>query len=964
MKKIYLCLVILISIVSCGETSKYKFETVAGDPLKVRIYTLDNGLKVYLSVNKDRPRVQTYIAVKVGSKNDPAETTGLAHYFEHLMFKGTKMFGTSNYEAEKPLLDKIEQVYEVYRKTGDEDERRKIYAQIDSLSQEAAKYAIPNEYDKLMTAIGAEGTNAFTSYDVTAYTENVPANEVETWAKIQANRFTNPVIRLFHTELEVVYEEYNMSLTRDSRKVFNILLSSLLPHHPYGKQTILGSQEHLKNPSITNIKNYFDTYYVPNNMAICMVGDLDLDQTIEIIDKHFGTLAPKELPTLKTENEQAITEPIVKEVVGLEAENVSFAYRLPGASSSDASVLEFVDYILTNGKAGLIDLNLVQKQKILGGGSGTIILADHSLFQIYGTPKEGQSLDEVRNLLMSQIELLKKGEFDDGLLQAVINNFRLEKYHQQESAEYSAYLMLNSFVNGMEWKDQVKIIDFQSKITKQDVIAFCNKYLNDNYVVVYKRQGMPDDKKIDKPQITAVPSNRENESAFLAEIKSRQTTPVEPVFLDYSKDLEKLKSKNIEVLYKQNTSNPLFYMNYVFEMGNNNDRLLGIAFTYLNYLGTSKHTAEEIKSELYKMACSFSLSASNDRVYVSVSGLNDNFEKTMRLLEERLADALVDVPAWENMVADILKSRADSKANQSTNFSYLVNYGMWGAKSAATNIMSADELKALNPTVLIDKIKSLKNFNHRILYYGPLRKNQLLDILNNNHAVAENLQPVPEPLVFTEQATDENRVYLAHYDAKQIYLSMLSKGAAGFDKSLEPQRQMYNEYFGGGMNSIVFQEMREVRGLAYSARANYSSPAKPSRSYYLQTTIATQTDKLADANSAFLDILNNMPESEKSFNLAKESILSSIRTSRIIREAVLWNYLRAEEFGYNYDSRKDIFEQIQQMKLSDVKNFQEKYIKNRKFTYCILGDTNELDKNVLNGLGKVILLSQEEIFGY
>ncbi|MDR2423876.1 MAG: insulinase family protein [Prevotellaceae bacterium] len=965
MKKIYLFIIILISIVSCSETSKYKFETVAGDPLNVRIYTLDNGLKVYLSVNRDRPRVQTYIAVNVGSKNDPAETTGLAHYFEHLMFKGTTTFGTSNYEAEKPLLDQIEQIYEKYRKTDDEGERKKIYARIDSISQEAAKYAIPNEYDKLMTAIGAEGTNAFTSYDVTAYTENVPANEIETWAKIQANRFTNPVIRLFHTELEVVYEEYNMSLTRDGKKVFDTLLSSLLPHHPYGKQTVLGSQEDLKNPSITNIKKYFDTYYVPNNMAICMAGDLDPEQTVEIIDKYFGELAPKEMPALTTEQEQAITEPIVKEVIGLEAENITIAYRLPGANSSDAAVLEFVDYILTNGKAGLIDLNLVQKQKILNGGSGTAILADHSLFVMYGTPKEGQSLDEVRNLLISQMELLKKGEFDEGLLQAVINNFRLEKYHQQESSEYAAYLMLNSFVNGQEWENQVRIIDFQSKITKKDVIAFCNKYFNDNYAVVYKRQGMPDDKKIDKPQITPIPSNRDSESTFLTEIKTRSTIPLEPVFLDYSKDLSKLKSKNnIEVLYKQNTSNPLFYMDYVFEMGNNHDRQLGIAFSYLNYLGTSKHTAEEIKSDLYKMACSFSLNASNDRVYVSISGLNDNFEKTMLLLEERLADAIVDVAAWENMVADILKSRVDAKTNQSANFSCLVNYGLWGAKSPTTNILSADELKALNPKVLTDKIKSLKNFSHRILYYGPLRKTQLLEILNNNHAVAENLQPVPEPVVFTEQATDENRVYLAHYDAKQIYLSMLSKGAAGFDKNLEPQRQMYNEYFGGGMNSIVFQEMREARGLAYSARANYSSPAKPTRSYYLQTSIATQTDKLADANTAFLDILNNMPESEKAFDLAKESILSSIRTSRIIREAVLWNYLRAEEFGYDYDSRKDLFEKIQPIKLSDVKNFQEKYVKNKKFTYCILGDTNELDKNVLNSLGKVILLTQEEIFGY
>jgi predicted Zn-dependent peptidase len=129
--------------VSCG----YRYESVKGDNSATRIYTLDNGLKVYMSVNKEQPRLQTMIAVRVGSKNDPAETTGLAHYFEHLMFKGTDKFGTQNYEAEKPLLDEIERLFEVYRTTTDEAERKAIYAKIDSVSQEASKYAIPNEYD-------------------------------------------------------------------------------------------------------------------------------------------------------------------------------------------------------------------------------------------------------------------------------------------------------------------------------------------------------------------------------------------------------------------------------------------------------------------------------------------------------------------------------------------------------------------------------------------------------------------------------------------------------------------------------------------------------------------------------------------------------------------------------------------------------------------------------------------------
>ena len=281
--KLKLILAACLMLGMSAQAKDYKYETVEGDLMKSRIYTLDNGLKVYLSVNKEKPRIQTYIAVRTGSKNDPAETTGLAHYLEHLMFKGTKQFGTNNPEAEAPLLAEIEQRYEAYRKLTDLEARKQTYHEIDSVSQVAAKYFIPNEYDKLMAAIGAEGTNAYTSYDVTCYTEDIPSNEIENWAKIQSDRFQNMVIRGFHTELEAVYEEYNISLTADVRKVLSGFLKLLFPNHPYGLQTTIGTQEHLKNPSITNIKNYFKKWYVPNNVAICMAGDFDPDKTIALM---------------------------------------------------------------------------------------------------------------------------------------------------------------------------------------------------------------------------------------------------------------------------------------------------------------------------------------------------------------------------------------------------------------------------------------------------------------------------------------------------------------------------------------------------------------------------------------------------------------------------------------------------------------------------------------------------------
>jgi predicted Zn-dependent peptidase len=968
MKKNYLFpLLMFVAILlagGCTPASKYAYESVPGDPLKTRIYTLDNGLKVYLSVNKDKPRIQTFIGVRVGGKNDPAETTGLAHYFEHLMFKGTKRFGTSDYEAEKPLLDRIEALFETYRQTTGAAERRAIYAEIDSVAQEASRIAIPNEYDKLMSAIGSQGTNAFTSYDVTAYMEDIPANEVDTWAAIQADRFTDPVIRLFHTELETVYEEYNMSLTRDSRRVIDTLFAGLFPHHPYGTQTILGTQEHLKNPSITNIKKYFDLYYVPNNMAICMVGDLDPDQVIATIDNYFGALTPGEVPTLNAGTEQPITSPVVKEVVGLEAENVMLGFRLPGANTHEAATMEFIDYLLTNGKAGLIDLNLVQKQKLLRGGSSSEALADYTLFLLYGTPKEGQTLNEVRDLLLEQVDVLKKGDFDEALLEAVINNFRLERYYEQQEYQYAAQTLLFSFVNGIEWADAVHRIDFQSKITKQNVIAFANKYLNNNYAIVYKRQGVPSDRKIDKPSITPISTNRNNESQYLAGVKQRAVEPIEPVFVDYERDMTHLRiSDKAPLLYTQNTMNPTFSLYYVFEMGNNHDKALGTAFNYLNYLGTSTQTAEKIKSELYRLACSFGVQATDDRVYVYISGLSDNFDKALSILEERLADAVADSDIYENLVADVLKNRADAKTNQGSNFSALRQYAVWGPKSPLTNILTEAELRELDPQALVERTKNLRNTEHTILYYGPLPAREIARKLEAAHALGDRLAPPPTPAPFVEQPTTDNRVLVAHYDAKQLYMSMFHRGGA-FDRTIEADRAMYNEYFGGNMNSIVFQEMREARGLAYSASAGYQSPAKLDRSYYVQTFIATQNDKMNDAIDAFLSILNDMPESENAFAIARDAILTNIRTQRTLREQILWSYISAKEFGYDTDRNRELYERIPAYTLDDVKRFQQQYIKDKPYTYCILGDTKDLDFDALGRLGKVTVLSQEEIFGY
>jgi predicted Zn-dependent peptidase len=440
--------------------------------------------------------------------------------------------------------------------------------------------------------------------------------------------------------------------------------------------------------------------------------------------------------------------------------------------------------------------------------------------------------------------------------------------------------------------------------------------------------------------------------------------PIEPVFIDYNKDLAKLSvQNNIPLLYKKNDLNPLFNLYYVFEMGNNHDKALGAAFKYLDYLGTSTRTAEEIKSEFYKIACQFGVFAADDRVYVYINGLSDNFEKAMDLLEERLADAQADAEIFNTLVFDMMKERADAKLNQQTNFGRLRNYAIWGPKSPLTNILSKTELETLKPDELVNRTKNLKNFEHTILYYGPLSEKKIMELIHQKHLVAEKLMPVPESDTFIQQDVTENSVIMAEYDAKQIYMAMVNKGG-GFDKNIEPVRSLYNEYFGGNMSSIVFQEMREARGLAYSAWAGYQTPQKPNFAYYLTSFIATQNDKMMDAIGAFKEILNDMPESPKAFDIAKENMITTMRTERILREQILWSYLNDTEFGYTTDSRKHIYDNVQNMTLEDVKAFQEKYVKGKPYTYCILGDSKDLDLKSLEEIGKISHLTKEEIFGY
>ncbi|MDD5362858.1 MAG: insulinase family protein [Ignavibacteria bacterium] len=962
-----LLFILMIVLTNISEAQKkYSYQTFKNDPLGTRIYKLDNGLTVYLSINKQEPRIATRIAVKAGSKNDPGDATGLAHYLEHMLFKGTDKFGTKDFEIEGKLINEIIDLYEQHRAATDPDVRKAIYKKIDSVSYLASGYAIPNEYDKMLSSIGATGTNAYTSVEQTVYVNEIPSNQISKWIEIEAERFRQPIMRLFHTELEVVYEEKNRSMDNGFSKAYESLYAELFQKHSYGTQTTIGTVEHLKNPSLKKVIDYFGTYYVPNNMAIIMAGDFDPDLTIKLIDEGFGKLPYKEVPKFVPPAEDKISSPIERTVYSPEAENLFIGYRLNGSASDETDLMNMMTAVLYNGSAGLIDLNIMRQQKALNASSSVSEMKDYSTFVLSGSPREGQSLEELKDLLLSQIELVKKGDFPDWYPEAVTNNYRstLTRIYQNNSSRVSAYV--KSFTTEIPWDKYLGNADRYSKITKADIVNFANKNFGNNYVVVYKKTG--EDKnvqKIVKPEITPVKVNRDSESKFLTNVLSESVSDVQPKFIDYKKEIsESIVKPGINLYSLENSENNLFELSFIYEFGNNADKSMSTALSYLKLIGTSTKTSAEISQEFFKLGCTYNVSQNGDRTVISLSGLNDFFRPALKLLLELIYQSSPDEQAYKNLVNDILKSRANSKLSKNVILRQaLMNYGTYGPSSPFTNILSESELKGMNPKTLTDLIHSLVSYQHTITYYGPFEKAQIEKELYPYYRTKDMPREVPPNKKYEELPTNENKIYFVDYNMKQVEIMFINRSGM-FSLQNIPIIKLYNEYFGSGMSSIVFQDLREAKALAYSVNSNYGIPDRADKYHYLVSYIGTQSDKLGEAMNGFSELLNNIPSSEITFNSAKDGVLKNIQTERITRNDIIRSFLSNKKLGIDYDLRKDIYNNVMNYTLDDVKKFNENYVKGKPYTYLLIGDKKKIDFELLGKYGKVETLTLEQIFGY
>ena len=934
------------------------------DPLNTKEYTLENGLKVFISVNKVEPKIQTLIAVKAGSKFDPSETTGLAHYLEHLMFKGTPTLGTNNWETEKVILNKISDLYEKHKAEKDVNKKKEIYKEIDKLSYEASKFAIPNEYDKIVTSLGAQGTNAYTSTDQTVYINSIPNNEFEKWARLESERFNHLVMRLFHTELETVYEEYNISQDNDGRWAYANLLKGLFSNHPYGTQTTIGEGEHLKNPSMVNIRNYFEKYYVPNNVAICLSGDIDPDKALEVIKKYFGTWKSKSIEPFVSKSLPAINAPIVLENFGKQEEFVYIGFRIPAANNKESLKARLIDQIMANGTAGLIDINLVQKQKMLEAYSFPILMHDHGVYSLYGKPKQGQTLEEVKTLLLEQLEEFKKGNFEDWMLDAAINDVELKKMKEFESNRGRASAFVDAFTNSIEWKDYVAQIEDMRKFTKKDIIDFANTYFKDNnYVISYKRKGEQKNHKVDKPEITPVVMNRDQKSQFFDAVTQMPSDNIDPLFVDFNKEIQTEKiNDRVSFFSIKNNENQLSKFSIIVKAGSDFSPKMAIISKYIKYLGTNKLSAENLQKELFKNGLEINNVLTRDQFVFTVSGLDKNMPKGISYLFDLLNDCKVDALAFDNLKKDILKERENSKMNKGAIFGAAVSYAKYGPVNPTNSNLSNEAISALKAEEIIQEIKNLKQFGFDLFTYSD-------NPLNIRKAIPANELTLKwkdnkNNAVFKVTPKNENKILLYNYKGMAQSQIMLVSDGVPFNLDVLPFAYSYSDYYGSGLSSIVFQELREQKALAYSAYSAYQRPSNLNETFSLVAFIGSQSDKMPTAMKEFKKLLDKMSNVPIQFQNSKESTLKQIASDRIVRDNIFWQYYSNKKLGIDYDYRKNIFEAVKTRTIEQFEQEFSKLVSNKKFTTVLMGDKSMMNLDQIKEFGEIEEINTQQIFGY
>ena len=931
------------------------------DPLNARLFELDNGMRVYLTANPESPRFYAQVSTRAGGKNDPATNTGLAHYLEHLLFKGTSRLGTVDAAAEKVHIERIAELYDLHYEAAPGD-RAAIYEQINAESALAAQYAIPNELDKIYKELGATGVNAYTSNEETTYLVDLPANRLEQWAVLEAERFSDPVMRLFITELEVVYEEKNRSLDNGDRLIGEALAAQLYKVHPYGQQTILGSTEHLRTPRISTIREFFDRYYVPNNMVIVASGDIDIDASIEVIAREFNRLERGPDVVQPTWDDPPPSGRELVEVTYPGEEAVHVAFRAPAHSHEDAPAMEVLDALLSNGTAGLIGLNLVGAQKIREGGSYLGLQSDYGDMTLYATPNPGQPLEEVEQLLLSQLDLLKQGQFEEWLLDAIKSDQEKREKQRREGNGGRVGPLRESFILGYEWDDYLARERARQAVTKGDVVRVANKYFGGDYVVAFRHDGPREPVTMEKPVIQTVSIDQSRQSPFATELLAMQVEPVEPAFVVEGRDyVELVACPARTIVVSANRVNDLFSMTLVFEKGSEHDKLLPVAQELLGLCGAGALTREQLRQEIMRLGLDLRFSVGANTSTVTISGIDRRFEESLALLATVLSSSDAPEGALEQLKQNLLARRAEQMKNPAQIAAALTSYQRYGDRSPYLDRLTEAQVRALTEDELLGAASALLEMEHTVEYVGIRSPEEVDKLLATYLPAAADPVPAPAPIVRPMLSPAATEILLVDQPTAQSQVNIVT-AAAPYQEALTAPATLYNNYFAGGMSGIVFQELREARALAYTARASFDLGSRPGEPSAMTGYIGTQVDKTTDAVTAFLDLWENLPVSQERLDRTITSLDNQFRTQKLGFRSVPASLRRWREAGLPGDPRPARHAALMSSGMQTLLDFHRQEVAGRPKQIGIVGDRRFIDVAALEAIAPVREVAVEQLF--
>ena len=947
----------------------FGFNCEKPSPLDVEIYTLENGLTVMLNEDRNETSVFGAVVIDGGGKRDPSDATGIAHYLEHVLFKGTSKMGTTNYAKEKVYLDSIEVLYDELSKKEDKKTRLKIQRHINDLSVKASEYAIPNEFTRLIEGMGGTGLNAGTGYDFIYYFNSFPSAQIEKWVDLYSHRFLDPVFRLFQSELETVYEEKNRAMDNPFRVFNETSRKYFFKNHPYGQQTILGSVEHLKTPSLSKMKEYYNKYYVPNNMHLLIAGDFDKRDVKKLIKAKFGKLKKgADVEQLDIAEDDFSGREVVD--LAITPYRVArFGYRTVKPNHEDAVVLDLISNIFSNSsKTGLLN-KLNNENKVLGSYATTGLGGtDHGGFGFGFVPKDDtQSFEDGENLILKEIDKVKSGEFSEDLLQSIKLNMSMDHETRMESVDGRTWLIMSTILDNVPWEEIKNYPNKVNSVTKQKVVEVANKYFTDNYLIVRSDKGDNKKVKLEKPPFKPVePQNSESSSEYADMLNDIEPKKIDPRFVDFKKDVKVEDiGDNTHFYYVKNPVNSIFSMNLQFGQGTIENAALSQSADFISLLGTKNKTFDQYKNELQKIGSKIEVYTNGNYFGFSISGFDKFFNATLDLLNEFMSEVHVrdeDNSKLEKLVESSKLTRDQESKDPSTAGRALRDYVMYGKKSPFLRRSTLKEVQDMTSDFLIVQAKEAMKYEVDIFYTGTINEVAVIDQIKNRLSISDNLKASKSPITMDYKKHTRNKVFLIDDPkAVQSQIYIMGQGRV-LDMESRSTSDVFNKYFGSGMASIIFQEIREFRSLAYTAYGAYVNRPDIELPGYFIGYMGTQVDKSMEAISTYMDLFKNMPIKESRISTIKSGLTQSINTRKPGWRSQGAYVSRARKQGYDKDPNILDYNNYDNVNFDDIINFYKNNITKDPIVITILTDKSKINIDKILDYGELIEVKKKNIF--